>query len=413
MNKFWKSLVLSATIMTMVIVCNSLIPQRVIPLFVSENLDIDKVKTFVNKDSIASASSSSVNSSVRGDRTILVNGQPFFPFGIYHDSIDSPDWSTTNAKRLNDLKQIVAAGFNTIHPQIGGNFDADITFLDEANRNGVYVLPNFSYARRLEIVDSYKSHPAILGWNIADDVDVPANGFSVGGILDWKSNVKSTDPSRITFVSSVLPGRMESFINTADVMGFQSYRIDNDPAVLKPLRENYYFLYAATEAGTRNNKPIIASLQAFPWANQPPTSKQLRNMTYGALINDVKGILYYSYFYKGWELSQNSDLWNELKSLVSEFKRLEPVLLEGNWKRLNIGIDDLFAAEWTYQGSVYVVAINTSPTNAIEASIPIPEPVTGSVETVFSNRPSGMSFNEGKLIGSIGSEDVHVYRLSL
>ncbi|MDY6899998.1 MAG: hypothetical protein SWZ49_18250 [Cyanobacteriota bacterium] len=362
---------------------------------------------------MASASTSPINTSVREDRTILVNGQPFFPFGIYHDSIDSPDWSTTNAKRLNDLKQIIAAGFNTIHPQIGGNFDADITFLDEANRNGVYVLPNFSYARRLEIVDSYKSHPAILGWNIADDVDVPANGFSVGGVLDWKSNIKSTDPSRITFVSSVLPGRMESFINTADVMGFQSYRIDNDPAVLKPLRENYYFLLAATEAGRRNNKPIIASLQTFPWVNQPPTSRQLRNMTYGALINDVKGILYYSYFYEGWELSQNSDLWNELKSLVSEFKRLEPVLLEGNWKRLNSGVDDLFAAEWTYQGSVYVVAINTSPTNAIEASIPIPEPVTGSIETVFSNRPSGMYLNEGKLTGSIGSEDVHVYRLPL
>jgi len=399
--------------MTMVIVLGSLIPQGIIPLLVSENPDIDKAKTFVNQGSIASASTSPVNSSVREDRTILVNGQPFFPFGIYHDSIDSPDWSTTNTKRLNDLRQIIAAGFNTIHPQIGGNFDADITFLDEAKLNGVYVLPNFSYARRLEIVDSYKSHPAILGWNIADDVDTPANGFSVGGVLDWKGDVKSVDPSRFTFVSSALPSRIASFINTADVIGFQSYRIDNDPDVLKPLRENYYFLLTATEAGRKNNKPIIASLQAFPWVSKPPTSKQLRNMTYGALINDVKGILYYSYFYEGWELSQNSGLWNELKSLVSEFKRLEPILLEGEWKRLNSGVDDLFAAEWIYQGNVYVVAINTSPTNAIEASIPIPEQLTGSIETVFSNRPSGMVLDERKLTGSIGSEDVHVYKLSL
>lgn len=397
--------------MTMVTVFGSLVPQSTIPRVLSDNLN--KEKALVNQAGTVSASTSPTNSSVREDRVILVNGQPFFPFGMYHDSIDSPDWSTTNTKRLNDLKQIIAAGFNTIHPQIGGNFDADITFLDEANRNGIYVLPNFSYARRTEIVDSYKSHPAILGWNIADDVDIPANGFSVGGILDWKSDVKSIDPSRITFVSSVLPNRMESFINTADVVGFQSYRIDNDPAVLKPLRENYYFLYAATEAGKRNNKPIVATLQAFPWENQPPTSRQLRNMTYGALINDVQGILYYSYFYKGWELSQNSDLWNELKSLVTEFKRLEPVLLGGSWKRLNSGIDDLFAAEWTYQGSVYVVAINTSPTDSIKASIPIPETVTGSIETVFSNRPSGMSLDGGKLTGSIGSEDVHVYRLSM
>lgn len=411
MKKFWKSLTLFTIVMTMVTVFGSLVPQSTIPRVLSDNLN--KEKALVNQAGTVSASTSPTNSSVREDRVILVNGQPFFPFGMYHDSIDSPDWSTTNTKRLNDLKQIIAAGFNTIHPQIGGNFDADITFLDEANRNGIYVLPNFSYARRTEIVDSYKSHPAILGWNIADDVDIPANGFSVGGILDWKSDVKSIDPSRITFVSSVLPNRMESFINTADVVGFQSYRIDNDPAVLKPLRENYYFLYAATEAGKRNNKPIVATLQAFPWENQPPTSRQLRNMTYGALINDVQGILYYSYFYKGWELSQNSDLWNELKSLVTEFKRLEPVLLGGSWKRLNSGIDDLFAAEWTYQGSVYVVAINTSPTDSIKASIPIPETVTGSIETVFSNRPSGMSLDGGKLTGSIGSEDVHVYRLSM
>lgn len=411
MKRSWEKLIILTAITIVVVIFGWRIPPDIYSIVLSGN--INEEKALMNRSITAATSDSATNSFTREDGTIMVNNQPFFSFGLYHDSSYISDWYGANTKRLEDLKEIASAGFNTIRPQIGGNYDADIAFLNEAQSNGIYVLSSFNYDKRKEIVDRYKFHPAILGWEIVDDVDHPNNAYSVGGVIDWKLDVKATDSSRITYVSGAFPTRIEPYFNLADVLGFQSYPIDNDPNVTKPLRSHYYSLMSVTEAARKNNQSIIANLQTFPWEDIAPSPKQLRNMTYSALINNVKGIVYYSYFYPGWELSENSSLWNELKSLVPEIKQLTSVLLEGSWERLNTGAENLFAAEWTYNGSVYVVALNASPTDTIEASISIPEAVTGSAEPLFSNRPQGMVFNQGKLSGSIQPEDVHVYKLSL
>ncbi len=410
MLRNWVKLILLTNVTIVFVIFGWQIPRSINSIVSSHN---DEQKIFMNIKATFANSDSVTNTSIREDGTIMVNNQPFFPFGLYHDSSYISDWYGSNTKRLEDLKVISAAGFNTIRPQVGGNYDADVAFLNEAQSNGIYVLSSFNYDKRTKIVDRYKFHPAILGWEIVDDVDHPNNAYSVGGVIDWKAEIKSTDSNRITYVSGAFPTRIEPFFNLADVLGFQSYPIDNDPNVTKPLRSHYYALKSVTEAARRNNQSIIANLQTFAWRNIAPSPKQLRNMTYSALINNVKGIIYYSYFYPGWELSENSALWNELKSLVPEIKQLNSVLLEGSWKRLNSGTENLFAAQWTYNESIYVVALNASPTDIIETSISIPEAVNGSVEALFSNRPQGMIFNQGKLSGSIQPEDVHVYKLSL
>ena len=410
MLRNWVKLILLTNVTIVFVIFGWQIPRSINSIVSSHN---DEQKIFMNIKATFANSDSVTNTSIREDGTIMVNNQPFFPFGLYHDSSYISDWYGSNTKRLEDLKVISAAGFNTIRPQVGGNYDADVAFLNEAQSNGIYVLSSFNYDKRTKIVDRYKFHPAILGWEIVDDVDHPNNAYSVGGVIDWKAEIKSTDSNRITYVSGAFPTRIEPFFNLADVLGFQSYPIDNDPNVTKPLRSHYYALKSVTEAARRNNQSIIANLQTFAWRNIAPSPKQLRNMTYSALINNVKGIIYYSYFYPGWELSENSALWNELKSLVPEIKQLNSVLLEGSWKRLNSGTENLFAAQWTYKESIYVVALNASPTDIIETSISIPEAVNGSVEALFSNRPQGMIFNQGKLSGSIQPEDVHVYKLSL
>ena len=410
MLRNWVKLILLTNVTIVFVIFGWQIPRSINSIVSSHN---DEQKIFMNIKATFANSDSVTNTSIREDGTIMVNNQPFFPFGLYHDSSYISDWYGSNTKRLEDLKVISAAGFNTIRPQVGGNYDADVAFLNEAQSNGIYVLSSFNYDKRTKIVDRYKFHPAILGWEIVDDVDHPNNAYSVGGVIDWKAEIKSTDSNRITYVSGAFPTRIAPFFNLADVLGFQSYPIDNDPNVTKPLRSHYYALKSVTEAARRNNQSIIANLQTFAWRNIAPSPKQLRNMTYSALINNVKGIIYYSYFYPGWELSENSALWNELKSLVPEIKQLNSVLLEGSWKRLNSGTENLFAAQWTYNESIYVVALNASPTDIIETSISIPEAVNGSVEALFSNRPQGMIFNQGKLSGSIQPEDVHVYKLSL
>jgi hypothetical protein len=345
---------------------------------------------------------------------IIVNDIPFFPFGFYHDSRTTSDWTTTNAIRLKHLREIADAGFNTIHPQIGGSYESDLNFLKEAQKLGINVIPNFSYDSRSAIINKYKNQAAIIGWDIADDVDNPVNKFTPNIIRQWHNEVKAIDPNRLTYISGGFPDKINPFLNSADIVGFQSYPIDNDPHDRKPLRNNYYTIKSVTEdeAGIPQNRPIIANLQAFPWQDQPPTRKEVRNMTYSALINGVDGILYYSFFFDGWELSQQKDLWNEMKLLAREINQLQPILLKGTLTTINTGVDDLYAGQWISDNNVYYVVVSTSPNKAIEVSIKLPAQVKGIAEPLFAKRPSGLILQNGQLKGSIQPGDAHVYKIS-
>ena len=256
MLRNWVKLILLTNVTIVFVIFGWQIPRSINSIVSSHN---DEQKIFMNIKATFANSDSVTNTSIREDGTIMVNNQPFFPFGLYHDSSYISDWYGSNTKRLEDLKVISAAGFNTIRPQVGGNYDADVAFLNEAQSNGIYVLSSFNYDKRTKIVDRYKFHPAILGWEIVDDVDHPNNAYSVGGVIDWKAEIKSTDSNRITYVSGAFPTRIEPFFNLADVLGFQSYPIDNAPNVTKPLRSHYYALKSVTEAARRNNQSIIAN----------------------------------------------------------------------------------------------------------------------------------------------------------
>lgn len=362
--------------------------------------------------------------SLKQDGTIAVNDKSFFPLGIYHNSQNSPDWFTTGKRRFNDLQEIAKAGFNTIHPEIGGNYKSDELFLKESLRLGVYVLPNFSYNNRVAIISKHKNNPAILGWDIADDVDHPNNKFTPAKIMKWHRETKQIDNNRLTYTSGSYLTKIEPFIHTSDIVGFQSYPIDYDPADKKPkpLRHGYYNYYSLLTAKLDNNgnpsepildkRTIIANLQVFPWKNKPPNAHEVRNMTYSALINGVKGILYFTYFDGKWDLPIHKDLWNGIKSLVPEINALTPVLLNGVLTKIDTKVDDLYAGQWTYKNSIYVVVLNTHPDNFIQASIELPTQSKGSAKPLFSKRPKGMVYSNRKLTGMIQSGDVHVYKIS-
>jgi hypothetical protein len=386
---------------------------------------IENSQHYANKLSAKAASENTIEPisqvSLKNDGTIMVNGKPFFPIGLYHNSQASPDWSTTGIRRLNDLKEIAKAGFNTIHPEIGGNEANDKLFLEQALKLGVYVLPNFSYDNRIDIINKYKDNPVILGWDIADDVDHPNNEFTPNEILGWHRAVKQIDNNHLTYISGAFLTRIRAFLHSADILGFQSYPIGNDPSDKNPLRNNYYTYYTLL-AETLNShvnfpeitlrKPtIIANLQAFPWQYRIPSFHEIRNMTYSALINGSKGIIFYTYFSNGWELSQNTDLWKGMKSLVDEIKELSVIFLEGKLTRIDTKIDNLYAGKWIYQDSIYLIVLSTFPKEVVNVSINILDTIEGAVQPLFPEQPSGMQLQNGMLEGIIKPGDVHVYQL--
>lgn len=351
---------------------------------------------------LCSSSACTANVFIRNDTTtspaILVNNKPFFPFGFYYVS-----YSSNDAKRLEDLHKIAEAGFNVMHLPLDLNDDS---FLDEAARLGIYIVGEYN-ADPLSVVNRYKTKSAILGWNVGDDVDDGKK--TANKISTFHKQVKVTDSQHITYISGYNPNKIGEFMNSSDLVGMQSYPVNSEP-----LSSTDYSISRAVKEATPYNRPIIANLQTFSWeAGRPPTSKEVRNMTYQSLINGVKGIIYYTYYDSTWDMSSHSDLWNGVKSLVPEIKQLSPILLNGKLNKINTGVQDVFAGAWNYQNQAVVVVVNTSNSITKQVSITLPPNRTSGVQAMFDGRPSGLTINGDKLSGSIKPKDVHIYSFKL
>lgn len=383
---------------------------------------------------VSSSASCSDNSSNQKERTYskqektLSNtksvdvGKSFFPIGFYHVS-----WDTNNEQRMNDLRSIAAAGFNTIHASIKGYNDLDDygKFLDEADQLGVKVISEFSNefaSDRTTVVSRFKDKPAVLGWNIGDDAGSHA---SASELLQIHNQIKAADPNHLTYTSVAFDVDMSrvkqsyaNYTSVADLIGGQSYPIGL-PVTLKNV--NDIFSVARTEAN-KYGHPVIANLQTFRWVDTAwsqlgvegrrwPSGKEVDNMTYQALLSGVKGIIFYTYYDPANKITEHPEVWNEVQNLAIEIKKLSPVLLNGKRRRINTNVKDLLAGTWTYQGQVYVVAINTSYDSTKTVSIQLPSGIVGKAQPLFASSPSTLSVHGDKLSGVIKPLEVHIYSL--
>ena len=347
---------------------------------------------------------------------IEIDGVKFFPFGFFHVSQGG-----TAAQLWNDLNLTADAGFNIIHSRYEpGVTDATYgAFLDQAAQRGVHVISEPAELLTTQITN-FKSKTAILAWNIADDVD---DGTKTHALIQTRYNeVKSTDPRHLAFVSGFRapnepgPGGVTSvtFMDVTNLLGMQRYPINNGG----PIRIVWQANASTVDAARPRGLPVIANLQSFNWndshGNRFPTPAEGRNMTYQAIAAGVKGIIYYTFFDGGNYLPTGSpSLWAELKALVPEVKTLAPVLLNGEMTPALADVSgDRFATYWTYQGRLYVVVMNTSTTSAKSFSLPMPAGTSGPAQPLFSGRPSGMTFTNGVLGGTVQPLDVHVYVLN-
>ncbi|MBD2387483.1 hypothetical protein [Cylindrospermum sp. FACHB-282] len=336
------------------------------------------------------------------------NKKPFFPFGFYFLSMNPQ-------QRIKALHEIAAAGFNTMFV-FWENLDEYGTFLDEAKRIGVHIITELKHHSNLGIVNEYKDKSAILAWGIADDA---GDRNSSDEILAFHQEVKAIDPQHYTYVSiSNWTKKWEKYSHVADLIGGQSYPIgypfDNKPKNLpNDLSEVSYVFNLGYAETQKNNRPVIANLQTFSWKGQRwPTASEVYNMTYQALIAGVKGILFYTYDDDENFIRDHPDIWNQVKSITPEIKKLTPVLLEGNLTKINTKFDDLLAGQWIHDSGIYLILINTSNRETRQVALKIPAKAKGPAQALFSGRPSGMVFQDGNLSGLIKAGDVHIYKLS-
>ena len=331
------------------------------------------------------------------DGQLFVDGYPFFPLGIYHIS-----WAGSDAERLQSLEAIAAAGFNVIHPAIDAD---DHQFLQQANQLGVRVIVEFNQDPPL-VIESHRDKDAIIGWNIADDVD--DGRLTPAEVSATNTTVKADDPTRVTYISGFHEDKLTNFQKTADLIAIQAYPVGNGNLEL-----DYVADTVDTVTNTINDRPVIANLQTFAWdSERPPTGDEVRNMTYQALIVGVDGIIYYTYFDENWDFEDHPELWNSMKRLVGEVNSLIPVFLSQTRQELPTGTSEVLAGIWTYEAKMYLIVVNTSADQSHQINVLLPSVITGEAQLLFESEPINLQIDGLTLTGTIQPARAHVFELS-
>jgi hypothetical protein len=350
---------------------------------------------------------------IRADGTTMVNHKPFFPFGFYHVS-----WETTAQHRMDALRDLAAAGFNTIHAS-ATNLNDYGEFLDEATRLGVYVLTEQNKVGLVNLVKAFNKKTAVLGWSIADDVD--SGDFTPNDVLESHHQAKTIAPNHLTYVSGG-SRKIEHFTNCSDIIAMQAY-----PLILGNGRELSIvyrkILFTKEYVAKISHKAVYANLQTFDWAvekpenpkykqgTRAPTFEEVRNMTYQSILAGAKGIIYYTYHDEVWHLpSAKPELWKKMKSLVPEIKAISSFVLNGEFKKIQAGENNILAGSWQLGKEALAIVINTSFDRESDVAIELPGSILQS-NSMFTDYTGSMSFKNGKLSGLIKPVEVQVYRL--
>ena len=327
---------------------------------------------------------------VRTDGTMLVGGQPMFPMGFYHVS-----WAGDAQKRMRDLKAIAAMGFNVMNatmfdPQ--GDIEGYRALLDAAQSRGMkLIIEDFDPVA----IAALKSHPATLGWMIADDCN---NLVTPAELQRRHQATKALDADHLTYTSMAISfaNSHGGYFGSADAIGNQSYPVDGGDSVgvVYPVMQKL-----VAQSAAKGTLPI-ANLQSFHWDNgRYPTPRELNSMTNQALAAGVKGILYYTYLDKTNDLAQYSGLNAELRKLAAEVKLLAPVLMDGARQTLSLGgAPEARATLWSFQGRHYLQVINLSEDAAQSVRLGLP---ASALVPLFTGRAATLKLSAGRVTGTL------------
>ena len=270
---------------------------------------------------------SASTSSLRDDGTVLVDGKPFFPIGIYHVCECERNGNSVETA-FRDLK---AAGFNMVHRHKANIAEKD--FLSLADRYGlkVFQVPAPSYkhdfVEESNIAD-YRSHPSVLAWYLADDTA----GHSTPEEVSFRHRIaKALDPARLTLQADfvMMDGsncRYPRYVHTSDVYLPELYPVfwknPQGSEVSEIVRDMKRIRSEIEAAGNplKSVWPIIQHFDGWGW-QRFPTFAELRAMSWESIVHGGKGIVWYVYHSRsgrGRGVVASDEYWNNMKGVSSE-----------------------------------------------------------------------------------------------
>ncbi|HOS71288.1 MAG TPA: hypothetical protein PLZ75_02440 [Bacteroidales bacterium] len=350
---------------------------------------------------------------------LIVNKRQFFPAGFYCYSPVHPSLPEEEAVR----------GFNMISPYqkiLPSSFPERKAYMDRCAQLGMKVHYNLlsvaggggvasqlegitaagKKALLLNEIKSFRDHPALLAWYIADE----PNGYrippdTIRAIYELIRENDPWHPVSVVFMAPFTDAR--KYINALDIVMADPYPIPVSPVTLpgnvaKTLSNEF-----------RGRRPVWMVPQAFGggelWSREP-TVQEVRAMTYQSIINGAKGIQYF--VREGLNLFPKSTaLWNECGKMAVEIAEMTPWLLSDEASvAVSSGSENIMLASFAHRGQLMILAANRT-NMPVRADFSLASPLSGRARVIFENR--FVTLKDGKFNDQLSALGTQVYLFNL
>ncbi|HRU70609.1 MAG TPA: hypothetical protein P5111_05975 [Kiritimatiellia bacterium] len=299
-------------------------------------------------------------------RRLIVDGQPFFPLGMY--------WSGIKEK---DLDLYAKSPFNCLMPY-GSPTTNQMDACQARGLKVIYSIKDFYSGTRwapahmkteadekAEIqrrVDLHAKHPALIAWYINDELPLEM----VDRLAARQRLMEELDPDHPTWVVLYQHDQVDAYLPTFDVIGTDPYPVPDKPVgtALQWTRNTRDLSF-----GTR---AVWQVPQVFDWGayrqgearekTRAPTLAEMRAMTWQCVAAGANGLVFYSFFdlFKMNDRDPFERRWAEVCALGEEIKRYLPVLLsvEPLPQLVCKGPASVETRAWRVGSSLYLLAVN-------------------------------------------------------
>lgn len=322
-------------------------------------------------------------------RTIR-NGKPYFPFGFYFGPNPSK-----KGEYKEHIDRISDSPFNTIMPYGINVEDLEtireyLDYLDSKDVTILYslkdILKDIAYYQEnmlglgdekgqiTGIVNAFKDHPAVLAWYLNDEAPIKYQDR----LKERYKMVKSLDPNHPTWSVLCDPGTLSFYLETCDVLGTDPY-----PMNKRAITQVSDWTKATFDVGG-GKRCIWQVPQVMDWncynydkEFRAPTLDEMIVMSYLALIEGARGLVYYSYFDLQRDTRGFDYRWKDVMLMGKEVEKLIPAAMSLNKPaKVKVEADPEFiryAAKADDNNDTFLMLANVHLTRAYVARISVPK----------------------------------------
>lgn len=320
------------------------------------------------------------------------SGEPLFPIGTYGAPVE-------------DYDLLKKAGYNFVVAS-AGNLDA-VHAAGLKAAVPVHGKKPHWFSAVHDTIAKYRNHPAVLCWMLYDEP-----GYNRADLLDIYEVYKTArkaDAVHPSYLVITTPSVYATFGRCCDVLAVDTYPISR--GIIMEVGKNIAEALSISEG----DQPIWHCGQLFAWpTDRVPTPVENRFMSYFALIEGARGILWYTFKWgDNYYLPASAPkLWEAHQKLLDELNKLAPVFMAPGYgekvalKNPNPAIKTMLKKS---PMGTFLIAANSSKQDSLKAHFIVKNAATSEVPVFGESRT--LTVEKGILTDSFTPLSVHIYKL--